>query len=66
MIAKLERTYNNVQQNMKQTREQNSATNQQQQNHRLKRTNPTFFGMEKQYSENVSIDAIDNNIWLIN
>ena len=23
-----------------------------------------FFGMEKQYSENVSIDAIDNNIWL--
>ena len=37
MIAKLERTYNNVQQNMKQTqRKQNSATNQQQQNHRLK------------------------------
>ena len=42
--------------------EQQSTTNQQQQNRRLRRTNPFLvFCMEKQYSENVSIDAFDNN-----
>ena len=42
--------------------EQQSTTNLQQQNRRL-RTDKSFlvFCMEKQYSENVRIDAIDNS-----
>ena len=44
-----------------------STTNQQQQNHCLRTTNPFLvICMEKQYSENVSIDAFDNNTRLKN
>ena len=65
IIAKLEMTHNNVQQNMEQTQNPTmgaqSTTNQQQQNRRLRTTNPFLvICMEKQYSENVSIDAFDN------
>ena len=64
MIAKLERTHSNVQQNMEQTQNttmgQQSTTNQQQQNRPLRMTNPFLvICTEKQYSENVNIDAFD-------
>ena len=47
--------------------EQQSITNQQQKNRRLRTTNPFLvICMEKQYSENVSIYAFDNNTRLKN
>ena len=62
MIAKLGRIHSNVQQNMEQTQNPTRwSSNQQRINNN--RTDKSFlvFCMEKQYSENVSIDAIDNN-----
>ena len=48
--------------------EQKSTMNQQQQNRHVRTTNPflVYICMEKQYSENVNIDAFDNNISLKN
>ena len=47
--------------------EQQSTTNQQQQNPRLRTINPFLvICTEKQYSENAIIDAFDNNIRLKN
>ena len=61
MIAQLERTHSNVQQNMEQTQQQ-STKNQKQQNRRLRTTNLFLvICTGKQYSESVSIDAFDNN-----
>ena len=63
MIAKLERTHGNVQQNMEKNRtplwEQQPTTNQQQQNRRLRATLPCY--LYGKATENVSIDAFDNN-----
>ena len=70
MIAKLERTHSNVQQNMEQTQNHTmgatsnneSTANQQQRNRHLRTTDRlVVICTEKQYSENVSIDAFDNN-----
>ena len=64
MIAKLERTHSNVQQHMEQTQNHTmgATTNHQQRNRRVWTTNLLIvICTEKQYSENVSIDAFDNN-----
>ena len=71
MIAKLERTHNNVHRNIEQTQNptmgatiDNESTRAEL---RLRTTNPfRVICTEKQYSENVSIDAFDNNTRLKN
>ena len=71
MIAKLERTHSNVQQNKEQAQNPTmgaTINNESIQRNRLLRTTNPFLDicMEKQYSENVSIDAFDNNTRLKN
>ena len=63
MIAKLDRTHSNEQQNMEQT--QNPTMGATINTNRT--TNPLLVTCpEKQYSENVSIDAFDNKTRLKN
>ena len=71
MIAKPERTHSNVQQTWNKHRtpqwEQYSTANQQQENRRLRTTNPFLvICTDTQYSVNASIDAFDNNTRLKN
>ena len=63
MIAKLERIHSNVQQNMEQIQKPTmGATINNNRTAALERV----ICLEKQYSENVSIDAFDNNTRLKN
>ena len=67
MIAKLERTHSNVQQNMEQTQNPTMGATINNRTAALERPTPfLLFVWKSQYGENVSVDAIDNNTRLKN